>query len=282
MNRRMSYNTDFESHCEVTSERDDQHAPTRTREESWWRIGQWRMRHYFYVHILIFILEGLLGGLIVFVIEKYIKPNRLMPIDFIDTWFMASSCVCSCGLITLDFARLSITSQAILMSITVISGITVSTLPALIIKARTHKYATGVRVDDDHSNAHVQCESKNKIAYSPEAAMKISRLPTAEQLRYRAYLCCLGLIPLTCSTVYIGSFLAIGLRISTTYRSFQLIQDGQPVNPWYASFLITVTGFNQNGLTPWSDGLMRFVDDVVLNLLVMAVSIHIELLHEVI
>ena len=255
-----------------TNNFDDQ-STTSTLRKPWWRKYRWRMRHYFYVHVLIFIIEGLLGGLMIFLIERYIKPNPWMMIDFIDAWFVASSCVYSCGLTTLDFARLSVVSQVLLMFLTTISGITISTLPALFIKARTHKSVNGPRVDDDHSAFNVRYESEKKIACSPEAAKKISRLPTAEQLRYRAYLTCLALIPLTCLTIYICCFFAIALRITANYSPFQLLQDGEPVNPWYASFLITVTGFNQNGLTPWSDGLMRFVDDTLLNFFIMIVSI---------
>lgn len=260
---------------DIFDEKDFSHHKSQSSPEkkSWWKNYRWRMRHYFYVHVLIFILEGLFGGLTIFIIERYIHPNRIMYVDFIDAWFVASSCVYSCGLTTLDFARLSVGSQVILMLLTVMSGITISTLPALIIKARTHKSAEGPRVDNDHSAFRVRCVLENKFDCSPEAAKKISLLPTAEQLRYRAYLTCLALIPLTCMTIYTFCFLAIGTRISTNYNPLQLLQDGQPVNPWYASFIITVTGFNQNGLTPWSDGLMRFVDDALLNIFIMFVSI---------
>ena len=239
----------------------------------WWKRYRWRMRHYFYIHVLIFIFNGLLGGLIVFLIENYLKPNRLMLVYFIDTWFVASSCIYNCGLVTLDFARLSTYSQVILMLFTISSGVTISTLPALIIKARTHKHERGLRVDNDHSAYNIPSNFEKNPEYSTEAQAKIARLPNAEQLRYRSYLCCLFLIPTACLTIYITSFLCIGSWIQTQYRSSQLRQDGRPVNAWYASFIITVTGFNQNGLTPWSDSLMRFVDDTVLNLLVMLVSI---------
>jgi len=240
---------------------------------SWWKRYRWHMRHYFYIHIFIFIFNGLLGGLVVLIIENYIKPNRLMRIHFIDTWFVAASCVYNCGLTTLDFARLSTYSQVILMIFTLASGITVSTLPALIIKSRTHKRERGLRVDNDHSAYHIPSESEKNLDYSIEAQAKIARLPNAEQLRYRAYLSCLALIPITCITIYLSAFLCIGGWIRTHYRRSQLRQDGRPVNPWYASFIITVTGFNQNGLTPWSDNLMRFVNDTVLNIFIMLVSI---------
>ena len=65
------------------------------------------------------------------------------------------------------------------MVITLASGITVSTLPALVIKALTHKRESGTRVDDDHSAFHIQCESEKKPRCSPEAEDKIARLPTA-------------------------------------------------------------------------------------------------------
>jgi len=247
--------------------------PTITSKISWWKRYQWHMRHYFYIHICIFIFNGLLGGLIVVIIENYIKPNRLIRVHYIDAWFVASSCVYNCGLTTLDFARLSTYSQVALMLITLASGITVSTLPALIIKARTHKRERGLMVDNDHLAYQIRSESGKKLQYSIEAEIKIARLPNAEQLRYRAYLSCLVLIPLTCIIIYLGAFVCIGSWIKTRYRPSQLRQDGRPVNPWYASFIITVTGFNQNGLTPWSDNLMRFVDDAVLCILVMLVSI---------
>jgi Trk-type K+ transport system membrane component len=242
-------------------------------KKPWWKRYQWQMRDYFYIHISIFICNGLLGGLSVVIIENYINPNRLMHVRFIDTWFVASSCVYNCGLTTLDFARLSTLSQVILMVFTLASGITISTLPALIIKSRTHKRERGLRVDNDHSAYQIPSQPEKSQEYSPAAQAKITRLPNAEQLRYRAYLACLGLIPITCITIYVSAYVSIGGWIRASYRPSQLKQDGRPVNPWYASFIITVTGFNQNGLTPWSDNLMRFVDDTVLNIMVMLVSI---------
>jgi Trk-type K+ transport system membrane component len=247
--------------------------PATENKTPWWKRYRWHMRHYFYIHIFIFIINGLLGGLAVVIIENFIKPNRLMHVRFIDTWFVASSCVYNCGLTTLDFARLSTYSQVLLMVLTLASGITVSTLPALVIKARTHKRESGPRVDNDHSAYDVRSKSETNLQDPTQAEMKINRLPTAEQLRYRAYLSCLALIPLTCITIYLGAFVSIGGWIKTHYRPSQLRQDGRAVNPWYASFIITVTGFNQNGLTPWSDNLMRFVSDVALNIFVMLVTI---------
>ena len=97
-------------------------------------------------------------------------------------------------------------------------------------------------------------------------------LPTAAQLRYRAYITCIALILGTCFTIYSITFVAIGSWLSTQYTSEQLLQGNSSINPWYISFIVTITGFNQNGLTPFSDGFSRFVYDVYLNLFVMMVN----------
>lgn len=238
----------------------------------WKNLYKWRMRHYFYIHVFIFIINGLLGGLSLFLIENYFKPNRLIIVTYIDAWFVAASCIYSCGLTTFDFASLSTYSQVLLMILTISGGITVSTLPALIIKAQTHKHESGPRVDNDHSACSSRRESDRTMNCSLEAGMKIARLPTAEQLRYQAYIYCLILIPLTCLTIYFGAFISIGSWIQTHYQPSQLKQDDQPINAWYASFIITISGFNQNGLAPWSDSLARFVDDTTLNIFIILVS----------
>ncbi|UJR27575.1 hypothetical protein I4U23_008856 [Adineta vaga] len=235
----------------------------------WKNLYRWRMRHYFYIHVFIFIFAGLLGGLGVFVIENYIESNPFMYVTYMDSWFIAASCICSCGLTTLDFARLSTQSQILLMILTICGGITVSTLPALMIKAQTHKHASGPQVDNDHLAFSIRQNSEKNTEYSLEAQMKIARLPHAEKLRYCAYVYCLLLIPITCLTIYLCAFLSIGSWIQKNYRLSQLRQDGRSINPWYASLIITITGFNQNGLAPWSDSLSRFVHDTMLNIIII-------------
>ncbi|CAF1466186.1 unnamed protein product [Didymodactylos carnosus] len=70
------------------------------------------------------------------------------------------------------------------------------------------------------------------------------------------------LILTTCFTIYGITFVVIGAWIQNKYQPNQLLQDGRVISGWFASFIITVTGFNQNGLAPWSDSLARFAEDV--------------------
>ncbi|CAM4835803.1 unnamed protein product [Rotaria magnacalcarata] len=218
------------------------------------RKFHWEMTYYFYIHMCVFIINGLLGGLIVCLIENYSSVrNRQIEVAFIDAWFTSSSCVYGCGLITLDFAKLSRASQIILMVFTFISGNTISTLPALIIKAAAQKNVEGRAVDDDNSNVEEQRD-------------ELPILDSRAQLRYRAYIACIVLILVTCFAIYAITFVAIGGWLTTQYTPEQLLQGNSSVNPWYTSFIITVTGFNQNGLTPFSDDFARFVSDVYLNL----------------
>ncbi len=240
----------------------------------------WKMSHYFYIHVSLFIINGLVGGLIIWLIENYsASRNKLMEVLYIDAWFVSSSCVCSCGLTTLEFAQLSHASQMVLMVLTFISGITISTLPALVVKARTHKTVDEPTVDDDHGefdeDENDELARSNSRLYRnlpPHIRSQLFSLPNAVQLRYRAYLTCIVLILATCFTIYTIAFVVIGGWLQKHYTPEDLLQDNSTVNPWYASFIITLTGFNQNGLTPFSTGFRRFVHDVYLNLFVMMVK----------
>lgn len=241
---------------------------------------RWRMTHYFYIHIGLFIINGFFCGLIVFLIENYSSVrNQQIDVPYIDAWFVASSCVYNCGLTTLDFAKLSQTSQIVLMIFTFLSGITISTLPALVVKAHSHKKIEGITVDDDHGNIHEDDEDElptfniRRRRNLPEhIRTRLESLPTAAQLRYRAYITCIVLILVTCFTVYSITYIAIGSWLTTQYTSEQLLQGNSTISPWFISFIVTVTGFNQNGLTPFSDGFSRFVSDVYLNLFVTLVN----------
>ena len=245
----------------------------------------WRMRHYFYIHISLFILNGLLGGLIVFLIENYSAVrNQQMDVFYVDAWFVSSTCVYNCGLTTLDFAKLSQASQIVLMILTFLSGITISTLPALVIKAQTHRRVKGIQVDDDHGKVEERLKEEEEEDTLPtfniprrrilplEIRRKLSTLPTAAQLRYRAYITCIALTLGTCFLIYLIAFLAIGGWLAGQYRENDLLQGNVTVNPWYISFIVTITGFNQNGLAPFSDGFGRFVNDIYLNIFVMLVK----------
>ncbi|CAF4641428.1 unnamed protein product, partial [Rotaria sp. Silwood2] len=224
-----------------------------------------------------FIISALLGGLIVWLIENHSSARNIqIKVDYIDAWFVSSSCVSSCGLTTIDFAKLSQASQIVLMFFTFISGVTISTLPALVVKAHTHRRVEGITVDDDHGDLDDENSDElptvniRRQRNLPEHIRnRLAKLPKTRQLRYRAYITCIVLILATCFTIYTIIFIAIGSWIDTQYTSEQLLQGNSSVNPWYISFIVTVTGFNQNGLSPFSDGLSRFVRDIYLNLFII-------------
>ena len=241
---------------------------------------RWKMTHYFYVHMGLFIVNGFVCGLIVYLIENYSSSrNTQMKVEYIDAWFVSSSCVSSCGLTTIDFAKLSRASQIILMFFTFISGITISTLPALVVKAQTHRKIHGITVDDDHGELDEINDDelptvniRRRRNLPQHIREQIDSLPTAAQLRYRAYITCIILILSTCFVIYSITFIAIGGWLSGQYKPEQLMQGNTTIDPWYISFIVVVTGFNQNGLVPFSDGFSRFLNDVYLNLFVMIVN----------
>ena len=87
----------------------------RSKIRGFWSNYQWRMRHYFYIHLSVFFLNTLLCGGIVWNIEK-------KQIPFIDCWFISATCVFTCGLQTYAFPSFSLSSQIVLLIFTLISG----------------------------------------------------------------------------------------------------------------------------------------------------------------
>jgi hypothetical protein len=280
----LALNIQSQSLPTIADEPNEQEATTtdgtKRATSSRKRPYAWKMTHYFYIHVGLFIINGLFCGLIVYLIENYSSVrNHIMEVAYVDAWFVSSSCVYNCGLTTIDFANLSSASQIILMVFTFISGITISTLPALVVKAHSHKKITGITVDDDHGVVGLDEDDELPTTNTRRARNlpqhikeRLASLPSPAQLRYRAYITCIVLILGTCFTVYTIAFVAIGGWLSTHYTPEQLLQGNSSINPWYISFIVTVTGFNQNGLAPFSSGFARFVDDVYLNLFVILVK----------
>jgi len=246
-------------------------------EEGMCRKYRFRMRHVFYIHLFTFIIIGLLGGLIIYLIENDSNlKNREIVVSYVNAWFVTCTCICGCGLTTLDFALLSKTSQIILLILTVVFGITISTIPALIIKAYTHKYIKGMTVDNDHgkkveNSEDIHHNSSSSITNQSELKRKLDLLPTPEQIRYWSYLTIIIFVLVTCVLIYLSYFLIIGAWLNARYSQSELIEGNRTISPWYTSIVIVITGFNQNGLTPFSNSIVRFVNDVYMNIFVMMV-----------
>lgn len=85
------------------------------RSDNFCGTYQWRMRHYFYIHLGVFFFNAFFSGLIVWAIEGKQVP-------FIDCWFIGATCVFTCGLQTYSFASFRQSSQIVLLIFTVISG----------------------------------------------------------------------------------------------------------------------------------------------------------------
>ncbi|CAF1154717.1 unnamed protein product, partial [Didymodactylos carnosus] len=135
------------------------------------------------------------SGMIIYFVEL---NNELMVVRYVDAWFVCCTCVYNCGLTTIDFARLSRASQIFRMFVTLCSGITITTLPALIIKTRTHKSTVGIKVDDDYEDDDDNGLPTTNLNRDTATKRKLKSLLTADQLRYRAYMTTIFLILTTC------------------------------------------------------------------------------------
>lgn len=236
----------------------------RSRCSKLWKNYQWRMRHYFYIHLFVFFCNTLICGAIVWAIEGCQVP-------YVDCWFDSATCVFTCGLQTYDFALFSEPSQSVLLFFTWMSGkrsprvfqisnvrslgITISTIPAIFIKLYR------VKSEVVSSEEARPSQSDNDIlpikrlvpsqAIDSDVYEYTSSLPSPERLRIIAYILMIILIPATCLVLYLIAFLAMGIWLKYHYSPQEIMQANQTVNPFYASIILTVTGFNQNGLSPW-------------------------------
>ncbi|CAF0793060.1 unnamed protein product [Adineta steineri] len=239
----------------------------RSKFRKLWINYQWRMRHYFYIHLFVFFCNTLICGAIVWGIEEYKIP-------YVDCWFVSATCVFTCGLQTYDFALLSRSSQSVLLFFTWISGITVSTIPAIIIKIyrvkheviRSEEAARAVDNDILPIKRLVPNESIDSHVYD-----RIHSLPSPNRLRITAYILMIVLILSTCLVIYFISFLSMGIWLKYHYDPEDILQANQTMNPFYAAIVITITGFNQNGLSPWTGGIALLVNDVFMNIFIMFV-----------
>lgn len=80
---------------------------------------------------------------------------------------------------------------------------------------------------------------------------RIQSLPQPERLRVTSYILMVIIILSTCLTIYLTSFIGMGIWLKYHYDPKDLLQANETMDPFYASIVITITGFNQNGLSPW-------------------------------
>ncbi|CAF1103748.1 unnamed protein product [Adineta ricciae] len=232
-----------------------------------WNNYRWRMRHYFYIHLFVFFCNTLICGAIVWAIEEYKVP-------YIDCWFVSATCVFTCGLQTYDFALLKRSSQSVLLFYTWISGITVSTIPAIVIKIYRVKHEMESSEESTTTPDNDILPIKRLVpseTIDSDVYARIQSLPSAHNLRLTAYVLTIILILSTCCVIYLISFVSMGIWLKYHYDPQYLLQQNETMNPFYASIVITITGFNQNGLSPWTGGIGILVNDVFMNIFIIFV-----------
>lgn len=96
---------------------------------------RWRQTYYFYIHLASIIFTSFVGGVLLWLSENFVMPSQNRPyLRFIDAWFMSVSSHCVTGLIVVDFSLFSRLGQVISLGLMVLGGLTLTCIPALIIK----------------------------------------------------------------------------------------------------------------------------------------------------
>ncbi len=135
-------------------------------------------------------------------------------------------------------------------------GITVSTIPAILIKIYRAKRETNNTEEISSSsvaenNPLPVRQFVRRNSFDPVLNKRLQSLPNAQNLRVTSYIILIVLILSTCFTIYLSSFLAIGFWLKYHYDPKYLSRNNITINPFYASLVISITGFNQNGLSVW-------------------------------
>ncbi|CAF4277219.1 unnamed protein product, partial [Adineta steineri] len=221
------------------------------------------------IHLSVFFCNTLICGAIVWKIEEYQIP-------YVDCWFISATCVFICGLQTVAYADFSQPSQIFLLIFTMISGITVSTIPAVLIKIyrakrdkNNNEEITSSSPPTNDNNELVIRQFLRRETLDPTLDEQLRSLPNSQHLRVTAYIMLIVIILSTCFMIYLISFLAMGFWLKYHYDPKDLLQANETMNPFYASLILTITSFNQNGLSPWDNGMTLFVTDIFMNIFIM-------------
>ncbi|CAF1387883.1 unnamed protein product [Adineta steineri] len=238
----------------------------RSKLRKLWNDYHWQMRHYFYIHLSVFFCNTLICSAIVWKIEEYQIP-------YVDCWFISATCVFTCGLQTVAYADFSQPSQILLLIFTMISG---NTIPAVLIKI--YRAKRDKNNNEEISSSSSSTNDNNELVIrqflrretlDPTLDGQLRSLPNSQHLRVRAYIMLIVIILSTCFMIYLISFLAMGFWLKYHYDPIDLLQANQTMNPFYASLILTITSFNQNGLSPWDNGMTLFVTDIFMNIFIM-------------
>ena len=227
------------------------------------------MRHYFYIHLCVFWCNAMLCGAIVWLIEDERVP-------YIDCWFISCHL---CIYLWIANIRLWIVQTGIsnrhapphtgfrqvksnacrcVAQHDFRLGITVSTIPAVLIKLyRAKREVSSSEETSSTSSSDIESVGLPVRQFLPLDALdpilreRLQSLPSPQHLRVRAYVILIAVILTTCCTIYLCSFIAVGLWLNAYYDLHDFSATNTTVNPFYASLVIAVTSFNQNGLAVW-------------------------------
>lgn len=123
------------------------------------------------------------------------------------------------------------------------SGITVSTIPAIFIRI----YQAKRDVTREEESVSVDDE----ICSDPLLTAQLRSLPKPRCLRVRSHIILIVVILCTCVLIHLIAFVAMGFWLKYQYTPTQLLESNSSIDPFYAASIIVITGFNQNGLSPW-------------------------------
>lgn len=259
---------------------------------------RWRQHYYFYIHIFLIIFGSLSFAFLLYVIEHKEGGSN---IPYIDALFSCVSMICGVGLLTFDHTLLTFKGQLLLLTICAIGGICITTIPALLILMfQAHKRMMESRAKVKRKEMEVtnqlfinqvllaeELEEQRKAQKRAEddrmsrLAMRLNSMMEDVVLKKKKktdvvphtdveYYALVWLVFFIVTTVLVINSVAALIQLLVlrfAYDSAYL--EGK--DPLWISLFQTITGFNNCGLTVFSDNLMRFQTDYTICTVLMIV-----------
>ncbi len=202
---------------------------------------------FFQFHAAYFLLISLIGGAVMYEIERVYGVSD---VRFVDALFMATSAASQTGLQSLDMGSLTTGSAVVIMVLSILgSQILMSAVPVMIRRYYFEQHASKAIADEEERR----------------------RVLEIETLEYRALSWVTTIVLCYWLALVTFSFITIGLYLQFNEAGYnQCVNAG--FSPWFWSIFHTITALNNAGFGLFSDNLMSFMSHPLV-LIVLSINI---------
>jgi Trk-type K+ transport system membrane component len=238
--------------------------PTSGPKKPWLSNIRRFFKHYFtffYIHLLIFIVAGLVFGGVLYAIET----GNLQPISVVDAFYLSFSALCVVGLTPVDVGHLRTGSIVLVALLMQFGNVVFVSWIAVIIRRLQFRRELG------ESFVESPIVSSSDAISRPSFELALPVFDT-RILQYRAMGKLVFLIPLYHAIFYLPAFVLLSAYLGAdTYARSVMLENGFSSAVGWSAFHI-ISAFNNGGIALFANSLVPFQFDACI-LLTLAILI---------